>query len=197
MLTLVMLPFAPALETHRSTDRPAVQLMSDTREQHVAIEDAVDAFAAAGMGLPSVQVVFDSDDESCNGHLGLFQPSLQPWRITICSDLDFVPVHELAHAWIEANVDELTRLRYLELRGSASWNSSEDDWSDRGVEDAAFVIQQNLRAGVTGELNREWEARATAYELLTGSRSPLRVTSSTRNPGLSENGTSGIPGSRS
>ena len=36
----------------------------------------------------------------------LFQQSFTPWRLLICSDLQFVPTHELAHAWEAANLTD-------------------------------------------------------------------------------------------
>ena len=141
------------------------------------IADAVAQFDAAGLTLPYVQVVFSDDERDCNGHEGLFEPSFDPWRLTICSDLAFVSVHELAHAWIEANTDESTQQTFTELRGKASWNSPNHDWNQRGVEDAAFLIQQNLTSNVTGQLSDEWQRRVAAYEFLTNRPSPLRTDS--------------------
>lgn len=145
-----------------------------TIEYEDVVVRAAQAFETAGLALPPVEVVFSDDDRDCDLHLGVFQSAREPWRITICSELAFVPVHELAHAWIEANVDEANRNAYVELRDKLSWNSSKHDWRERGVEDAAFVIQQNLMAKVDGELSEEWESRASAFELLVGAPSPLR-----------------------
>lgn len=135
------------------------------------------AFDAAGLELPAVDIVFSDDDRDCHGHYGVFEAARDPWRITICSELAFVLFHELAHAWIKANVDETTRAAYLALRNKPSWNSSQHDWDERGVEDAAFVIQQNLMIRPRCDLTDEWERRATAFEFLVGAASPLRDTS--------------------
>jgi hypothetical protein len=170
-------------DTTHTQPSPTFQVTPATFEHEVIIRDAVDKFTAAGLDLPAVQIMFSDDDRACNGHLGLFESSQQPWRITICSDLAFVPVHELAHAWIKSNINEPTRHRYLQIRNKTGWNSPELDWNERGVEDAAFVIQQNLMANFTGELNEEWNSRATAYEFLTGTTSPLREETSQAHTG--------------
>jgi hypothetical protein len=153
---------------------PTYQVTPATTSNEAVIREAVDRFTAAGLDLPSLQIVFSDDERACNGHLGLFESSQQPWRVTICSDLAFVPFHELAHAWIRSNIDQPTRERYLQIRNKPGWNSPDLDWNERGVEDAAFVIQQNLTTNRTGELDDEWKSRATAYEFLTRTVSPLR-----------------------
>lgn len=145
-----------------------------TEQQIASVAAAARVFETAGLTLPSVEVAFSHDKRHCIDHLGLFQSSRRPWRITICSDLDFVPVHELAHAWIEANIDRRTRSAYVQHRNKRSWNSPQHDWDERGVEDAAFIIQQNLTRRLQGALTDEWERRTSAYELLVGTPSPLR-----------------------
>jgi hypothetical protein len=154
---------------------PTYEVIPANTVHEAVVRTALDRFAAAGLDLPSLRIVFDDDERACHGHFGLFDSAQQPWRVTICSDLPFVLVHELAHVWMESNIDEPTRERYLQLRNKADWSSSRLDWNERGVEDAAFVIQQNLTSNHTGELNGEWSSRATAYELLTGITSPLRI----------------------
>jgi hypothetical protein len=180
--TSVVFTLTTKPDTTHTQPSPTFQVTPATFEHEVIVRDAVDKFTAAGLDLPAVQLVFSDDDRACNGHLGLFESSQQPWRITICSDLDFVPVHELAHAWIKSNIDEPTRQRYLRIRNKTGWDSPQLDWNERGVEDAAFVIQQNLMANITGELDEEWNSRATAYEFLTGTSSPLREQSSRADP---------------
>ena len=165
----------------KAPSRPAETItiiQPTTLEQEASIARAAQAFETAGLALPTVEVVFSNNEQDCNSHLGLFQPTRQPWRITICSELDFIPVHELAHAWIEANVDRQTRTAYVQHRHKRSWNSPQHDWNERGVEDAAFIIQQNLTSQLQGDLTDEWERRASAYELLVGTQSPLLDTSS-------------------
>ncbi len=130
-------------------------------------------FTAAGLTLPQLKISFTSEVRNCRGRLGLFNPTPDVWTITICSDLAFVIVHEMAHAWIHDNVDERQRLIYTKWQGKASWANSSHDWNDRGMEDAAFVIQQNLMIRPTPGSD-EWQRRINAYEFLTGCVSPAR-----------------------
>jgi hypothetical protein len=178
-LTLGLLAGFPGPPADPSTPGGTITVAQPaTTEQEELVAWAAHLFEAAGLALPTVEVAFSDDERDCDGHLGLFQPSREPWQITICTPLTFVPVHELAHAWIEANVDEETQETYVEHRHKSSWNSSRHDWGERGVEDAAFVIQQNLMAPPSSDLSDEWQRRASAFELLAGSPSPLRDTAS-------------------
>ena len=62
-----------------------------------------------------------------------------------------------------------------ELVGPATWSDHSVPWAQRGVEDAAFVVQQNLRAvAPTALASATWADRIAAFELLTGMPSPLR-----------------------
>ena len=69
------------------------------------LDVATQRFAAAGLTLPPLIVAFSDDPADCYGHLGIFDAATTPWTITVCSDLAFVPTHELAHAWLDANMD--------------------------------------------------------------------------------------------
>jgi hypothetical protein len=138
------------------------------------LDVATQRFAAAGLTLPPLIVAFSDDPADCYGHLGIFDAATTPWTITVCCDLAFVPTHELAHAWLDANMDTAARHQYLTVRRIERWDEKRDEWSDRGVEDAAFVIQQNLMITPPTPLSAEWRRRADAFELLTGHVSPLR-----------------------
>ena len=118
---------------------------------------------------------FYDDQRGCHGHQGLFQQSFTPWRLLICSNLRFVPTHELAHAWEAANLADDDRVRYVDARGLTTWADPAAAWSDRGVEDVAFVIQQNLTATNPRMTSTTWIERAAAYELITGRPSPLNT----------------------
>lgn len=153
---------------------PAVVAVGLDDEQQARLEEALALFHRNGLDLPDLEVRFFEDREGCRGHFGLFQSRFSPWRISICSDLPFVLPHELAHAWEAANLDDQDRRHYLEVRGLTAWNDKEVPWGDRGSEDAAFVIQQNLTATRRPPSSGEWLSRIERYELLTGRRSPLR-----------------------
>jgi hypothetical protein len=152
---------------------PRVVVVGADADQRLWLDEALVRFAANGLELPDLEVRFFDDDAACGGHQGLFQQSFTPWRILICSDLEFVATHELAHAWEAANVDDDFRAAYVARRGLPTWNGSGFDWNERGVEDLAFVVQQNLMATDPPLTSPTWADRVAAYELITGRPSPL------------------------
>lgn len=56
-------------------------------------------------------------------------------------------VHELAHAWMRAHLDDDTRAAIVAMTGTSSWNDHADPWVDRGIEWAA----EGLRWGLMGD----------------------------------------------
>ncbi len=139
------------------------------------LDDALARFRDNGLELPDLEVHF-LDEADCRGYLGLFQKGFTPWRVLVCSDLDFVATHEIAHAWEAANLDDPQRDGYLEARDLTDWSDKHVARSERGEEDAAFIIQQNLMATNPQLTSRTWQERLAAYELLTGQASPLQPT---------------------
>ena len=175
MLAITSLLSAVGPTTHDPSP-PSLTVIEASVQQAAELEVAVQRFVNEELTLPELRVRYSPEPDGCYGHLGTFTRTTTPWTITICSDLAFVPTHELAHAWLETNLDTATRRSYLRARHKASWNDKQADWSERGVEDAAFIIQQNLMITPPSPLTPEWQARAAAYELLTGRPSPLRRT---------------------
>jgi hypothetical protein len=137
-------------------------------------EASIARFADAGLDLPAVTIEFHQNGAPCNGHDGFIRYVEPILVINICSDRPYVLPHELAHAWVDANVSEEAKAEYSEAWGLASWNDKSDDWNDRGTEHAAFVVQQNLTASPR-RLTGTWQERADAFEQLTGQPSPLRT----------------------
>ena len=124
--------------------------------------------APTGLELPDVHIVFTDDETACQGYMALFEHT-SPGRITICTELELLAlVHELAHAWVEAHLDDDDRDHYTEVRGYDNWNDQTAAWEDRATEDAAFVIQQNLMITRTVPRDDTWLYRAEGYEMLTG-----------------------------
>lgn len=117
---------------------PNVVVTGADEDDQRRLGEALRHFHDHGLDLPDLDVRFYDDDHECQGHYGLFQTSFTPWRVLICTDLDFVPTHELAHAWEAANLDDTDRDRYIEERGLSSWNDQNVPWVERGVEDAAY-----------------------------------------------------------
>jgi hypothetical protein len=138
---------------------------------------AIRRFNDAGLELPSLQIAFRApSDEECHGALGYFSTSKDIWQISICSEIESVYEHELAHAWERANLTDAQRRRYTAFRGLPTWSDKDYAWNQRGVEDAAFVIQHGL-AGLPlpPALGVEAKSRLEGFEMLTGKPAPRLV----------------------
>ena len=146
--TAVAVPEAVAGDPVRVavSSTPRVSVSGADSEDRTRLDEALAAFRENGLDLPNLEVRFYDDQSECHGHQGLFQQSFTPWRLLICSDLQFVPTHELAHAWEAATLTDDDRDRYVEARGLITWADPAVAWSDRGVEEVAFILQQNLTA---------------------------------------------------
>lgn len=162
---------AEPVTTARVTVRDA------TPSQVIRLGEALQAFEAAGLDLPNLEIRFFTDDETCGAEHGLFYTSDDAWHIHICpTEVDSVYEHELAHAWELAHVTDAQRRAFMRMRGYTSWSDGDLPWGERGVEGAASVIER----GVAGlplppVLGREEVSRMRAYELLTGRPAPVLV----------------------
>ena len=84
-------------------------------------------------------------------------------------------LHEMAHAWTEANVDAEVLDRFMDVRGIAAWNDRTFDWKQRGTEQVAEIITWGLGEGEIAPLLPEItdpETLARLYRLLTA-RDPI------------------------
>jgi hypothetical protein len=154
---------------------PSVSVSGADSEDRTRLDEALAAFRENGLDLPDLEVRFYDDQSKCHGHQGLFQQSFSPWRLLICSDLQFVPTHELAHAWEAATLTDDDRARYVEARGLTTWDDPDVVWDERGIEEVAFILQQNLTATNPRMTSTTWIERAAAFELVTGRPSPLNI----------------------
>lgn len=152
---------------------PTVVVHDASVEEQAWVDTALVRFAEASLPLPDLDVVFADDATECGGHDGLFVAGRTPWQVLVCSDLAFIVTHEFAHAWEAANLDDDDRTRYVERRGLSTWNSDDAEWLERGVEDMAFMLQQNLMAGAVSATSDRWVERTDAYAMATGHPSPV------------------------
>jgi hypothetical protein len=86
-------------------------------------------------------------------------------------------LHEMAHAWTEANVDQAMEARFMRIRGVDAWNDPDLAWKERGIEQAAEIIAWGLGEGEIQPLlpePPETRELIDAYVLLTGSM-PIAV----------------------
>ena len=154
--------------------RPNVTAEGGSADQQAHLDEALARFRDHGLELPDLEVRFSDDEAECEGNAGVFENSFTPWRLSICSESSYVPTHELAHAWEAANLDDDARAHYVEARHLTNWNDPAAGWVERGVEDAARMMQQNLMATNPQLTLPAWAERLDAYELLVGRPSPLR-----------------------
>jgi hypothetical protein len=166
-------PDRPGPELVRVSLSPSVRVVGADETEQRWVDEALARFATEGLALPDLDVHFFDDATACGGHQGLFEVAYSPWRVSICSELEFVAAHELAHAWEAANVDDDDRAAYVARRGLPTWNDGNVEWTERGVEDVAFTIQQNLMATNPPLASATWVERVEAYAQITGQPSPL------------------------
>jgi hypothetical protein len=133
-------------------------------ESHVPVEltpaerDLVkwawDRSALVGLDLPLVEVSFHDDDQPCNGSQGVYYSNDGRPRVLVCipdsgtfaSKLQRqrTLVHELAHAWEQANLDDAERKALLEILDAEDWYAPESAWEERGAERFAETIVWGL-----------------------------------------------------
>ena len=171
--TIAPVPVISVPDRMAVSSTPRVSVSGADSEDWTRLIEALATFSENGLELPDLEVRFFDDQSECFGHQGLFQTSFTPWRLLICSDLKFVPTHELAHAWEAANLTDDDRDRYVEGRRMTSWDDPDLAWDERAVEDLAFIVQQNLTATSPALTSVTWIERVDAYELATGRPSPL------------------------
>lgn len=141
--------------------------------------EAVMAFATADLELPSLDIWFHTDRRPCDEYYGAFRATPESWQILICSpDIKTVYEHELAHAWVTANVTDTQRSAFMNLRGLEHWADRDVPWNQRGTEWAAVIIQQGL-SGLPLPPALSNEARSRASGCVSRRRVLCRPPSST------------------
>lgn len=115
------------------------------------VEWALGLFEEADMELPALEINHHGDDTApCDGHDGLHRPGEGRSVIELCTDDVTFPtqamvIHELAHAWVNHNVDEDTRNAFQELRGNEHWHDYDAAaWHENGTEQAAEIVAWGL-----------------------------------------------------
>jgi hypothetical protein len=95
-------------------------------------------FHAAGLTPPRVRFVFHDDTAKCRLRRGLFNPNTR--SIEICHLNRETLIHELAHAWIDANLSEEARAAFMRHRDLTVWNDHSVPWTHRATEHAAEIV---------------------------------------------------------
>ena len=182
LITCVLLSgHALAGERPEPAARPLVILGADG-EHRRQISWAFERFRAAGLDdLPPLEVHLHPARDDCKGRLGSYRAG----RIELCTMDSSDPyerkfaLHEMAHAWTEANLDQALEARFMRLRGVLGWNDPGLAWKERGIEQAAEIIAWGLGEGEIQPLlpaPAETQELIDAYVLLTGN-APIVATS--------------------
>jgi hypothetical protein len=173
---VALLPLPSAGASGRPTQEGA-RLIGATPNERLLADWALERYRRAGLELPPVEIVFHRDPAACLDNSGLYRSG----RLDVCAVDGMVAysrkvlLHELAHAWIEADLTAGDRERFLELRGLPSWNSRAVPWGLRGCEQAAEIVTWGLGEGTIAPLlptSVDTETLASLYEGLTG-RAPI------------------------
>lgn len=165
----------PATGSPAAIDSPPVVVQGADVAQEQAVDWAIRRFRQAGLsGLPSLEVTFHNSHDGCRGYLGYSVDG----RIDLCLDgagEDYVrkfALHEIAHSWVEYNLDAEARERFVGLRGLSGWNDPGVPWKERGNEQSAEVIAWGLGEGQIAPLLPHSPVPAAelvaAYVALTG-----------------------------
>ena len=177
LLCLVLV--AGILGSQRSTPaQEPLEIHGANAAEERAIDWSIRRYREAGLeGMPDLQVYLHRSHEDCNGGIGYYLAG----RIDLCTKASSEPyqrkfaLHEMAHGWIETNVDGAILDRFMQVRGIATWNDRSFDWKQRGTEQAAEIVTWGLGEGeIAPLLPQALDAPALArlYELLTG-REPI------------------------
>lgn len=142
--TTVSPPTVPIAAADETEIEP---LASDERE---LVAWASARFALVGLDVPDVDIRFHDDTTVCGGDHGRYQSAGDRRRIDVCvADTGSFAshlhrqrtlVHELAHAWDHANLDDAGRTELLDLLGVSAWYAPDAEWDQRGVERFAETI---------------------------------------------------------
>lgn len=154
----------------------------DARDRHV-VEWALDRYEAAGLELPTMIVEFAADRTGCGGNTAVAIHGGSDPTILVCTDpgsselvIRRTLLHEMAHIWANAALDENTRKAFLDLRGLESWADA-PAWDERGSEHAAEIMTWALMDVelLMATLSDNGPAELGAgYALLTGGPAPER-----------------------
>lgn len=157
---------------------PNIEVTGATPEQLAMAQWAIGRFEFAGLEPPTVGIEFHGDRSGCRGHLGFARAG----RVYVCTVLGNemarrTLLHEMGHIWIDQNVSQSVRERFLDARGLRSWNASTNPWGERGYEQGAEIIAWALgnRILFAQILDNDPVQLGAGFELLTGLEIPSGV----------------------
>jgi hypothetical protein len=87
---------------------------------------------------------------------------------TWTSDAGQTLLHEYSHPWMAQNLTENTQRAFMRLVGVSRWEDPDEDWDQRGVEQAANTIMFGLMNEPLSMEPAACQAFAAKFRLLTG-----------------------------
>jgi hypothetical protein len=156
--------------------RPVHVVAGFSDAQLAVIDWAVARFHQAGLRLPPVELVRHNTVEPCFGASGahVFEDGRSTVHICIDEPRKTLVLHELAHAWERATLDDGRRHAFLQTRGLAEWRDAR--WHERGTEHAAEAVMWGLMdvpLRIVTIRDTSCGRLRAAFVMLTG-REPLR-----------------------
>ena len=151
-----------------------IAISGGTAEQQAMGQWAEDRFAAAEIGVPSLEVRFHRERRGCDDRMGLYEDGVAHICGMYVNDMSRrMLLHEVAHSWVESHVSASLETRFLRLRQLETWNDHDVEWEARGTEHAAEIIGwavagQPDGTGMPSIPMNDPSQLAAAYELLTG-----------------------------
>ena len=159
--------------------RPNVEVTGAT-EQLAMVRWAVEQFEIAGLEPPGRDLL-PPRSSGCGGHLGRARQG----EVDVCTTLvDPIArralLHEMGHIWLDQNLSDPERERFLEVRGLHAWNESSDTWALHGYEQGAEIMAWALGERIlTPRIpDNDPIQLARGFELLTGSAPPAYIDAS-------------------
>lgn len=132
----------------------SVEVYNGTSASNEYVRWGLERFAVAGMTLPKVDsVTFVTQQSECPlGRPGYSRYDDSGGDIFLCfqadqadaSGVEQTLLHELAHVWMRQNIEHSTEQAFMKLVGVSRWEDPNDDWDQRGVEQAANTMMFGL-----------------------------------------------------
>ena len=157
-----------------------------TEADEAAVRWARDRFQEAGLSLPGrLRVTFHDGQKPCGGSQGGFTIEDGVSRVLICVPdrhgrelkVKRTLLHEFAHAWDYAVLDDRVRAAFMSFRGSDGWlKESGLPYEEQAGEQAAETVTWGLmdEPFLVGTITDPWlwEDLHEGYVILTGSPPP-------------------------
>jgi hypothetical protein len=158
-----------------------LEIQGGSVEQRATVMWAAGRFKEVGLDFPRPPLYLYEGTMQCGGYAGSTHVLPESVTVHVCveghGDLARIVLHEFAHAWDLAfgGISKETRTDFLALRGLGEWNDSNDDWAERGAEQAAEIIAWGLQESVARIPTRvalagpnDLESLASAFQVLVG-----------------------------